>query len=625
MFKVFAAFFLIGAVLVCGFGPAWPATTTLKVSAIEAPNMMHRAENVTALRGMAGTAGRQSVYLEGRTTRGDGGEGNFRWESSDLSTKVATDTQNGIYVAPALDLTGASGAWVRQYSGDVNVRWFGFQPDNTAAVNNTALQAAVSVSKKLFIPKGIYNVSDVAALPQQIIIIGETQIGGASSMIQNVTDSDYIFQTTEDYSRTTIRNMAFSGVNILDLRSSGTLPNGAVITNCHFVAKTSGCGIAINAVNHDFSLIQNNNFYNFDGFCAIRCAGWIDYDSVGGFKATTQVDISDNIFHDALIGISIDLVDSIKIRGNDFSGVDNGVDIGGRRYEELKPTSTGNYRRGEEDPTLTTWGGTFYGVGFFTNVTISDENHFEYYDYGVWADGISYEFNTGLKIRGNNFQSPNTAATMIKLEKCVCVNTYGNELNYGTDTTTTGIAYADCVNLRLVLDMFYGTQSGKLNSNDYMASGENYNVLLWKGHNGLARHDAGTNIINHLSVDDLVAKRSISATSPQIGPNFEYSKRINASATRMNQNDTLDLLTLGPGSCGVVYIYVYNSLGSFYTSFAVSKTTVDKLTTDTIPYSLSKSGGKLIYIQTDTKSSVDTYVCGVFVGLESYPEKILNQ
>lgn len=74
-----------------------------------------------------------NAYLKGYSTVGDGGEGNFLWYPSDLSTEVAADTQSGIYVAPTSDLTGASGAWVRQYDGSVNVKWFGITESTTSA------------------------------------------------------------------------------------------------------------------------------------------------------------------------------------------------------------------------------------------------------------------------------------------------------------------------------------------------------------------------------------------------------------------------------------------------------------------------------------------------------------
>lgn len=61
----------------------------------------------------------------------------FQWSSANLSTQVTNDTQQGIYVAPSSDPTGASGAWVRQYSGIVEAPWFG-------AISSTYVDAEIA-------------------------------------------------------------------------------------------------------------------------------------------------------------------------------------------------------------------------------------------------------------------------------------------------------------------------------------------------------------------------------------------------------------------------------------------------------------------------------------------------
>ena len=55
--------------------------------------------------------------------------GTFKFDSSDLSLKVAADIHQGIYIAPNTDLTGASGAWVRQVRGFVTPEMFGAVSD----------------------------------------------------------------------------------------------------------------------------------------------------------------------------------------------------------------------------------------------------------------------------------------------------------------------------------------------------------------------------------------------------------------------------------------------------------------------------------------------------------------
>ncbi|MGE0575392.1 hypothetical protein [Reyranella sp.] len=69
-----------------------------------------------------------------------GREGLFRFDDSDLSAAVSADALKGLYVAPASDATGESGAWVRvRNNGDVRAKWFGAAgngvTDDEAAIN----------------------------------------------------------------------------------------------------------------------------------------------------------------------------------------------------------------------------------------------------------------------------------------------------------------------------------------------------------------------------------------------------------------------------------------------------------------------------------------------------------
>ena len=51
--------------------------------------------------------------------------GIFVWNAANHSTDVANDPGQGVYVAPASAPTGASGAWVRQYSDPPSLAWWG--------------------------------------------------------------------------------------------------------------------------------------------------------------------------------------------------------------------------------------------------------------------------------------------------------------------------------------------------------------------------------------------------------------------------------------------------------------------------------------------------------------------
>jgi hypothetical protein len=71
------------------------------------------------------------------TAPGRGGP--FVFDTSDLSAEVEADTAQGIYVAPASDMTGASGAWVRVHDGALNARWFGIDGNGAEPDDFTGL------------------------------------------------------------------------------------------------------------------------------------------------------------------------------------------------------------------------------------------------------------------------------------------------------------------------------------------------------------------------------------------------------------------------------------------------------------------------------------------------------
>jgi hypothetical protein len=142
----------------------------------------------------AGTAQGVAVLTEA------GREGLFQFDSSNLSAAVTTDTRQGIVIAPASDPTGASGAWVRKYSGAVNVRWFGAVGNDTtddgpafAAALNYLKSIAYqgfgysSASPSLFIPFGTYYLGTTTLdLTHTLIIEGESvgEAGGGATILR---------------------------------------------------------------------------------------------------------------------------------------------------------------------------------------------------------------------------------------------------------------------------------------------------------------------------------------------------------------------------------------------------------------------------------------------------------
>lgn len=103
-------------------------------------------------------------------TDGDGGGGTFFWSTANHATDVANDPGRAIFIPSFGDLTGATGAWVRQYSGPVNIRWFGatgngVTADDGAFMHFNIWARAQATAVNLLIPPGTYHISG-ASSPQ---------------------------------------------------------------------------------------------------------------------------------------------------------------------------------------------------------------------------------------------------------------------------------------------------------------------------------------------------------------------------------------------------------------------------------------------------------------------------
>ncbi|NTI22369.1 hypothetical protein G6M87_10920 [Rhizobium rhizogenes] len=108
-----------------------------------------------------------------------GREGQFIWNSGNLSTAVTGDPQQGIYVPPTSDTTGASGAWVRVYDpGTIFAKWFGSKgdagtTDNTVPINQALLHLPAT-GGKVILERGLHTHTGS-------IILGNGSVGVVST------------------------------------------------------------------------------------------------------------------------------------------------------------------------------------------------------------------------------------------------------------------------------------------------------------------------------------------------------------------------------------------------------------------------------------------------------------
>lgn len=92
-------------------------------------------------------------------------QGTFVFDSSNLSSMVTADTAQGVYVAPSSDTTGASGAWVRKFTGPYCLEWFGAVYGANAGANCAANNAAITGLLSLLTAKKFSVSSTKYAMP----------------------------------------------------------------------------------------------------------------------------------------------------------------------------------------------------------------------------------------------------------------------------------------------------------------------------------------------------------------------------------------------------------------------------------------------------------------------------
>lgn len=313
-----------------GMLPSAVNNTMREMMAVMARYYATEGETVATLAALQALSGRnnQKAVLLGRASAGDGGGGVFRFDASDLSTEVAADEltssqgDGGIYVAPASDRTGASGAWVRITTNNIiNLKWYGAKGDDSTD-NTNAINAAVAAAqgKVLYAPAGTYRYSSTIYLGHDLSFIGDggdntifkpTHSGvgmatklqsGQSSFTRNQTYKDFSIQANENttYAFWVVWSLynRYEGINVIIPESAGSNVvgfrlGGRVYLNtfdccvCDTIEETSTkhggrawwIGNGYNEESSSFAATNNNTFINCR---AIRANVGFDLDCANG-------------------------------------------------------------------------------------------------------------------------------------------------------------------------------------------------------------------------------------------------------------------------------------------------------------------------------------------------------
>ena len=234
-----------------------------------------------------------------------GRSGDFQFDPSNLSARVAADTAQAIHVAPASAPTGASGAWVRQHDGRLSFDWFGAVPGDYStgigadcvpawAALNTYLAAVprnISVGyqatgPEVYFPGNQYYFSDTIQLKRTMRLkgMGVGQPSGEPTWLRFPVDKAGIV-VNESYTNGDVQQSpttttaagsiiegfllqggglgARSGVDTADLLYSGIrLRARATIRDC-VIRNFRGAGICISAAVGDGTNAFHGNANNW--------------------------------------------------------------------------------------------------------------------------------------------------------------------------------------------------------------------------------------------------------------------------------------------------------------------------------------------------------------------------
>lgn len=194
-------------------------------------NRVIRVGSVAEIEGLTGADGYQASLSGSRA-------GIFKFDSSNLSSEVASDPQQGIYIAPSSDATGASGAWVRQfgqevsYSPQVEAKWW---EDSDDAVS---IQAAIDYLESVGGGKVTYDAT-VATWSSGIVIPSAIHLEMLSDPEITVDDSVPVAITFRDASGTVYRSKLsgkYRMIKTTEQWSTGvdTTSIGILMENCRY-------------------------------------------------------------------------------------------------------------------------------------------------------------------------------------------------------------------------------------------------------------------------------------------------------------------------------------------------------------------------------------------------------
>jgi hypothetical protein len=485
-----------------------------------------------------------SIQLLGFHTKGDGGGGVFYWDA----TKDKSEHNGGTIIDPSIAGLVANweytqnlyfspaaigqGCWVREYSGAVDVKWFGAKGDGVADDTNS-IQKTLNTAKTSYIPSGNYNIKgntlevdsdktiygdgDLSKIisdsslrdgtPNDEMIRNSDQVNGNSNiLIKNLWIFGDRSNSTNQYNGIDfvkckdikIHNVTFedhgtglwlvggSDIDVRDCTFLRTIANkaGLVTDLSEKVTRLSIIGCFFNGAENEAIdingaveglLITSNTFFN----------NHIGNDDSGATGNEEVIDIGDGYTNSITDVVIADNLFSLNSVTKSAIWLKQGT---------KRATITGNVIRNGKDGAGSTYTNALIMLSRVSNVVVSN-NHISEGDCGICVtDDDGHSESEGIIITNNHIQEMRYDGITIDATSARAVN-ISNNILYGVTATGEGISVTAAKNIRLVSNEVYDFDSDAIS----VGAGSLYptitsNTLRNCGGSGVVMNAANFNI-----------------------------------------------------------------------------------------------------------------------------------
>jgi hypothetical protein len=252
------------------------ATITSKTLTDIELNKPEIAASIAALQALPVT-GAQTVILNVA-----GRKGIFAFDSTNNSTNVTADPNQGVYVAPSSDTTGATGAWIRVYDGALYPEWFGtVGTSNDAAVLQACFNLGYTLGVEVLLTK-LYTVTTTVNIKAQTIRGTNIATSGIYGNVSSGTNIISALNTTTEGMILDNFLIKGNGTTALNGTSNGLFIGSTLeetshvhLSNLRFLYHANGLVGSGNYVLFD-SILTNVDFYG--------CSNYGEY--LGGSQVT---------------------------------------------------------------------------------------------------------------------------------------------------------------------------------------------------------------------------------------------------------------------------------------------------------------------------------------------------